>query len=141
MTRQEAIETIKVALAEVEWEYPIDYTVAFRMAIEALEQPEIIHCRECGYWKPPHIVLNDGRQRLYKDGECDSDPFEMFVSSDVGLNVGGKCWREYNSGYGRDMRVFRDEWNFCSKAIKLREGMTPAENFGLTTEPQELLPD
>jgi hypothetical protein len=37
MTPQEAIETIKVAIREVEWEFPMDYAVAFEMAIEALE--------------------------------------------------------------------------------------------------------
>ena len=38
MTNKEAIETIKIALAEVEWEYPMDYAVAFETAIEALEK-------------------------------------------------------------------------------------------------------
>jgi len=36
MTNQEAIDTIKTAIAEVEWEYPMDYAAAFDMAIEAL---------------------------------------------------------------------------------------------------------
>ena len=38
MTAEEAIKTIRVAIAEVEWEYPLDYSVAFEMAIEALEK-------------------------------------------------------------------------------------------------------
>lgn len=38
MTREEAIEIIKIARAEVEWEYPMDYAAAFDKAIEALEQ-------------------------------------------------------------------------------------------------------
>lgn len=29
MTAKEAIEVIKVAIAEVEWEYPLDYAEAF----------------------------------------------------------------------------------------------------------------
>ena len=37
MTPQEAIETIKIAIAEVEWNYDMNYAVAFEMAIEALE--------------------------------------------------------------------------------------------------------
>lgn len=36
MTNQEAIEIIKTAIAEVEWEYPMDYAAAFDMAVEAL---------------------------------------------------------------------------------------------------------
>ena len=38
MTRNEAIETINIAMAEVEWNYPMDYTVAFEMAVDALEK-------------------------------------------------------------------------------------------------------
>ena len=40
MTPQEAIETIKIAIAEVEWDYPMDYTVAFEEAIKALEKAD-----------------------------------------------------------------------------------------------------
>ena len=36
MTNKEAIETIKMAIEEVVWNYPIDYTVAFEEAIRAL---------------------------------------------------------------------------------------------------------
>ena len=40
MTNKEAIETIKCAIAEVEWEYPMDYAAAFDKAVEALEKEE-----------------------------------------------------------------------------------------------------
>ena len=49
MTRQEAIETIKIAISQVEWEYPMDYAVAFDMAVEALSQPEIVRCKDCAF--------------------------------------------------------------------------------------------
>jgi hypothetical protein len=38
MTNQDAIKVIKTAIAEVEWEYPMEYAAAFDRAIEALEQ-------------------------------------------------------------------------------------------------------
>lgn len=38
MTYEEAKETIRVAIAEVEWNYPLEYAVAFRMAEEALDK-------------------------------------------------------------------------------------------------------
>ena len=38
MTNEEAIKTIRVAIAEVEWDYPLDYAIAFETAIEALEK-------------------------------------------------------------------------------------------------------
>ena len=40
MTNKEAIETIKIAISEVEWEYPMDYAAAFETAIEALTEAE-----------------------------------------------------------------------------------------------------
>lgn len=38
MTTEESIETIKIAIADVEWNYPLDYSIAFEKAIEALEK-------------------------------------------------------------------------------------------------------
>ena len=38
MTAEEAIKTIQIAIAEVEWNYPLDYSIAFKTAIEALEK-------------------------------------------------------------------------------------------------------
>ena len=38
MTLEEAIKTIKLAQAQIEWDCPMDYAVAFDMAIEALEK-------------------------------------------------------------------------------------------------------
>lgn len=47
ITREEAIKIIEVAKAEVEWEAPLDYQIAFDLAIEALKQPAQ---REKGKW-------------------------------------------------------------------------------------------
>ena len=38
MTNEDAIKTINIAMAEVESDYPMDYTVAFETAIDALEK-------------------------------------------------------------------------------------------------------
>ena len=40
MTNEDAIKTINIAAAEVEWDYSMDYTVAFEMAIDALEKAD-----------------------------------------------------------------------------------------------------
>ena len=37
MTPQEAIKNIEIAIAEVEWEYPMQYAIAFEIAIKALK--------------------------------------------------------------------------------------------------------
>lgn len=38
MTLEEAIKTIQVAVSEVEWNYPMNYAIAFETAINALEK-------------------------------------------------------------------------------------------------------
>lgn len=38
MIEKEAIKVIEIAIAEVEWDYPLDYAVAFGTAIKALEE-------------------------------------------------------------------------------------------------------
>ena len=61
MTTEEAIKTIEVAIADVEWNYPLDYSIAFETAIEALEKqipkkpneteayPHRLYCPACYY--------------------------------------------------------------------------------------------
>ena len=38
MTPQDAVKNIEIAIAEVEWEYPMQYAIAFETAIKALEK-------------------------------------------------------------------------------------------------------
>lgn len=61
MTNQEAIETIKTAIAEVEWEYPMDYAAAFDMAVKALERQEA---------KPPRTKENAYGVKFYFCPRC-----------------------------------------------------------------------
>lgn len=63
MNNQEAIDIIRIAVAEVEWNYPMEYAAAFDMAIEALERQDATEpvnpfgpewsdtylCGKCGY--------------------------------------------------------------------------------------------
>lgn len=54
MTPEEAIKTIQVAIAEVEWKYPMNYSVAFETAIKALDKqiPKMPINEECYYVCP-----------------------------------------------------------------------------------------
>ena len=51
MTNEEAINTIKVAIGEVEWNYPLDYTMALEFAISAIKKqiPKVAE-HEDGVW-------------------------------------------------------------------------------------------
>lgn len=57
MNYEESIETIKIAKAEVEWNYPLDYQIAFDVAIDCIEkQSDIIHCIDCDKWDIHHTI-------------------------------------------------------------------------------------
>ena len=71
MKPEEAIETIKIAIAEVEWNYPMDYAAALSMAIEALEKqvPKkpretrcALMCANCG-----HKITEKGCKKLNRN--------------------------------------------------------------------------
>lgn len=47
VTRKEAIKIMEDLKSIVSSE---DYKEAFSMAIEALQEPEIVHCKDCKYW-------------------------------------------------------------------------------------------
>lgn len=46
MAVKEAIKTLKLMQAQVEWEYPMDYAVAIDEVVKALEAQEWIPCSE-----------------------------------------------------------------------------------------------
>lgn len=78
----------------------------------------VVRCRECIHWKPPHVLQNDGTEREYNP-ETDIDSLGLLmVTTDVGINVGGKCYVDANVGYADDKTVFRTEDNYCGKAIR-----------------------
>lgn len=78
----------------------------------------VVRCGECIHWKPPHVLQNDGTEREYNP-ETDTDGFGLLmVTVDVGINVGGKCYVDHNTGYDEDKTVFRTEDNYCGKAIR-----------------------
>lgn len=84
------------------------------MFIEAVEDSptidavEVVRCKDCIFWKPRHIKLNDGSEREYLPGED-------LVEVSVGINVGSKCMVDEGRGYGCDKSVFRGEYDFCSR--------------------------
>lgn len=83
----------------------------------------VVHCKDCRYWKPPHIVLKDGAERAYK--ESDRNEFGLLmVTNSIGINIGGKCFRDTNIGYADDKTVFRSADSYCSHGAKMDGGDT-----------------
>lgn len=83
MTLGEAIKTLELAKAEVEWNYPMDYAVAIDEAIKAIykqipKKPEIegeyYICPVCGVYQEtsegnPPYCLNCGQRLLWEAEE------------------------------------------------------------------------
>lgn len=84
---------------------------------ERRKQPEIIRCGECVYYDPPHVENNGMR---YEYAEMPKDAFDELgtglVDVGYGINVGGRCCRDYNAGYNDDKRVYVTENNYCGRA-------------------------
>lgn len=77
---EKAIKTIKVAIAEVDWNYPLDYAIAFETAIEALTEklqrlenpPLTLEELKQMEGKPVYVVdTYMGIKQWYIVGECD----------------------------------------------------------------------
>lgn len=84
MTFEDAIKTMEVAIAEVEWEYPMEYAVAFEMAIKALNAQQEEEKNE-------PLTLAELRK-------MDGKPvwFETDYEYDVGWHI---CHGEYKGRY------------------------------------------
>ena len=84
------------------------------------EEPEgVIHCKECIYYDAPHVE-NDGVRYEYTDmpAEAFDELGTGLVTLAYGINVGGRCCRDYNVGYSEDKRVFVPENNYCGRGRK-----------------------
>ena len=90
MTLEEAIETIKLAQAQIEWDYPMDYAVAFDMAISALEKqiPKKLIAEGDGY--ADGSMVYDSFYCPLCDHRLEEDEVEDYCP-----NCGQKvCWEE-----------------------------------------------
>ena len=90
--------------------------------IKNLPVTEIITCGECIYYDPPHVENNGVR---YEYTEMPADAFDVLgtglVTTEYGINIGGRCCRDYNAGHDDDKRVFVPENNYCGRAERRTE--------------------
>jgi len=85
MTTAEAINIIELAVAEVEWEYPISYAAAFEMAIEALKAQDKPAPLPCKIGDTAYAIrrLSGGGRRIVSGVICEM----YYISSDMALVV------------------------------------------------------
>ena len=78
---------------------------------------ELIRCKDCIHYDKPHVE-NNGTRIEYDDlpEEAFGNCIGGLVNSSYGINVGGRCCRDYNVGYSEDKRVFVPETNYCGRA-------------------------
>ena len=87
-------------------------------------QPEIIRCKDCIYYDPPHVENNGVR---YEYDEMPADAFDALgtglVNAEYGINIGGRCCVDYYcKNYSDDKRVFVREDNYCGRAERRTDG-------------------
>lgn len=87
-------------------------------------QPEIIRCKDCIYYDPPHVKNNGVR---YEYDEMPADAFDALgtglVNAEYGINIGGRCCVDYYcKNYSDDKRVFVREDNYCGRAKRRTDG-------------------
>ena len=117
ISRQAAIDA---TWEEPSYTDPINVLTEVRDRIKRLPsaQPEIIRCKDCIYYDPPHVENNGVR---YEYDEMPADAFDALgtglVSVEYGINIGGRCCVDYYcKNYSDDKRVFVREDNYCGRA-------------------------
>ena len=136
ISRQAAIDALRYAqhrftvadeaggMGTVKWSEDVIYFAAAERVLSELPsvQPEIIHCKYCIYYDPEHVE-KDGVRYEYSD--MPKDAFDILgtglVNSRYGVNIGGRCCRDYNIGYPEDKRVFVSEQNYCGRAERKKD--------------------
>lgn len=70
---------------------------------------EIVHCKDCIYWKQPCVRLPNGKYRDYFPGE-------EYVTISSGINVGG-CCAKYDPYRINEFPHFMGKNDFCSQGV------------------------
>ena len=93
MTEKEAIKVIEIAIAEVEWNYPLDYAVAFETAIKALK--EIHKYREMDRKLRKCFGDCDGLLKAVVDGICYRISVKEPIKLSLLTNEDADMWDAY----------------------------------------------
>jgi len=122
ISRQAAIDAMSESLKRV---FPEHRQIAEKcLNVLPSAQPEIIRCKDCIYYDPPHVENNGVR---YEYDEMPADAFDALgtglVSAEYGINIGGRCCVDYYcKNYSDDKRVFVREDNYCGRAERRTDG-------------------
>lgn len=87
-----------------------------------IDAVEVVRCKDCKWYDPPHIEYNDGSREDYPT---------RFVTIDEGINIGGKCTNKksvYCCNHDREdpedqqeIVIFRSPEDFCSYGERSEE--------------------
>ena len=144
------IDGNKIVMSLADWWYSsfgqeeTDESKAIKKVMEqvekmVMEMPEIVRCKDCKWYDPPHIKYNDGTREDY--------PKEPFVTADIGSTVGGKCIAKnkiYCTAHDREnpddyeeIVMFRSPDDYCSYGEKQVTGKLKNPDDSLFTEDSE----
>ena len=124
ISRQAAIDCEYQVKIINDIEYVMLSEVQMKMRKLPSAQPDIIRCKDCIYYDPPHVENNGVR---YEYDEMPADAFDALgtglVNAEYGINIGGRCCVDYYcKNYSDDKRVFVREDNYCGRAERRTDG-------------------
>ena len=78
---------------------------------------ELIRCENCMWYDPPHVEKDGQRYEYFEfEEKAFNKLVPQMVHAEYGVNVGGRCVREFYIGNLENKDIFRNENDFCSKA-------------------------
>ena len=83
---------------------------------------EVIRCKDCIWFDPPHVEKDGQRYEYFEfEEKAFNKLVPQMVHAEYGVNVGGRCVREFYIGNLENKDIFRNENDFCSKAERREE--------------------
>lgn len=89
MTRKEIIERLNKivghvvhVVGETPFVMSLDDGIAIHEAIEVLQQPEVIHCRDCKFWQDQEEGIIEVPICTRPENNYEKYPFVMLISGD-----------------------------------------------------------
>ena len=116
MTKKEAIDTLKLMQAQVEWEYPMDYSVAIDMAIAALtEESDASDCCGCNC---PNMEPALGKSEIVRCKDC---AYYLWDCIDMPYGMTKMvCWCDFHYDAGNENLAVNPD-DYCKWAERREE--------------------
>ena len=113
MTNQEAIDIIKTAIAQVEWDYPMDYAAAFDKAIEALEKQDVPDTNVGEWISVKDRLPESAGLKVLVAAKSDESVIQTMAVFTAFLGYGDWKWYTQDVGFMKNAKLHDNEIHPC----------------------------